>query len=80
MSAVYLDFSEAQQALWDAANSSLPYSVSRFAMDELRLECHKPRCGQHHPDVDELVSVLWRQFCEALRLRALTLDNGKGAE
>lgn len=73
-----LEMTEAQQALWDAANSSLPYSISRFAIDEEILECHRPKCNAHHPSNDRIVELVWASFCDALRQRALGLDDGKG--
>jgi hypothetical protein len=77
---VRLDFSEGQQALWDAANSSASYSVSRHAIDEVILECHRPKCNAHHPGNDEIVRLLWAVFCDSLRDRALGLEDGKGTE
>lgn len=76
----YYDFSEAQQALWDAANSSLPYEISRGAVDEVIVECHAKKCNSYHPSNDRVVELIWGAFCEALRLRALALEDGKGTE
>lgn len=76
----YYDFTPAQQALWDAANAGVPYEISRFAIDDTILECHRPKCNAHHPSNDLIVELLWAQFCDALRERAISLEDGKGNE
>lgn len=73
-------FTEAQQALWDASVSHLPWAISREAVDYLSFECHAKRCSGHHPTPDEMIELLWSAFCDALQHRAMFLEDGKGTE